>query len=166
MNHLAEVLESNRHGLESLLCIHINLSKLLNLYEPMFPICKMGIIILHQLKIKLQWETKRWQNMGLKKYMCVFLSCISPAWMASPAWTAHVQSMCSRVHSSCVVIPGPRPHLSYCPASQGHCPHPYSSKSFCRNGNERERERERDYSKGFAFGVKEWPQGRWEGGSG
>ena len=44
MNHLAEVLESNRHGLESLLCIRINLGKLLNLYEPKFLICKIGII--------------------------------------------------------------------------------------------------------------------------
>lgn len=53
MNHLAEVLESNRHGLESLLCIHIKLGKLLNHYEPKFPICKTGIIVLHQLKMKL-----------------------------------------------------------------------------------------------------------------
>lgn len=54
MNHLAEVLESNRDGLESLLCIRINLGKLLNLYEPKFPICKMDVIILYQLKMKLQ----------------------------------------------------------------------------------------------------------------
>lgn len=53
VNHLAEVLESNRHGLESLLCIHVKLGKSLSLYEPKLPKCKMSIIVPRQLKTKL-----------------------------------------------------------------------------------------------------------------
>lgn len=34
MNHVTEALESNKHGLESLLYICVNSGKALNLYEP------------------------------------------------------------------------------------------------------------------------------------
>ena len=58
-----------------------------------------------------------------------------------------------------MVIPGPRSHLPYCPASQGYCPHPYCQNHSAEMGM-REREREREITvKGLPLELKNNPKG-------